>query len=65
MTYRIVLIEVELALTHEMFDSIVISCYTIGTSPLFLREQGARRPKAASAFLNMGIRFRMCQQAEK
>lgn len=29
--------------THEMFDSIAISCYTIGTSPLFLREQGARR----------------------
>ena len=66
--YRKKLIEGALPLEaiHEMFDRIVISCYSIATSPLFLREQGARRPKAASAFLNPGnIQHRMGLQEGK
>lgn len=31
------------------------SCYKIGTSPLFLRGQGARRSTAASAFLSLSV----------
>jgi hypothetical protein len=34
----------------KRFDKTGYSCYKIDTSPLLLREQGARRPCAASAF---------------
>jgi hypothetical protein len=35
-----------------MFDNLTGLCYKIRTSPLFLREQGARRLNPASAFFN-------------
>ena len=52
-TYRKKLIKAALPLetAHEMFDNSVVLCDTTFISPLFLREQGARRPTAASAFL--------------
>ena len=40
-----------LSLQQTRFDNSSYSCYKLGTSPLFLRGQGARRLITASAFL--------------
>ncbi len=37
------------------FDINAHSCYKLGTSPLFLRGQGARRLTTASAFLSISV----------
>jgi hypothetical protein len=42
---------------ETLFDLNAHSCYNIITSPLFLREQGARRPCAASALFNWLPRY--------
>jgi hypothetical protein len=36
-----------------MFDKILSLCYKISTSPLFLREQGARRSSHRLCFFNL------------
>ncbi len=53
MTYPKMLIEVALPLKafSQRIDSSVVLCDTESTSPRFLREAGARRPTAASAYL--------------
>jgi hypothetical protein len=45
-----------LSLQQTRFDNSSYSCYKLGTSPLFLRGQGARRLTAASAFLMLSER---------
>jgi len=37
---------------YQEFDKAMVMWYKESTSPLFLREQGARRLIAASAYLN-------------
>ena len=43
---------IDLNYVCKRFDKTYDVCYKINTSPLLLREQGARRPIAASAFLH-------------
>lgn len=45
-----------LSLQQIRFDNGSYSCYKLGTSPLFPREQGARRLTTASAFLILSER---------
>jgi hypothetical protein len=47
------------------FDTNAQSCYKLTTSPLFLREQGARRLTPASAFLSISFWVRSTIQGKR